>query len=105
MQQSVKQHRRVTSREHEAVTVRPDRIGGVEIQPLLPKAVSDGCHAHGGAWMAGLRFLYRINRKSADRVDAKQIHLAGCHAHSPLLATESLSHRRLRRVRIRCGKL
>src|SRR5262249_45477442 len=60
VQQGVKQHGGVAGGEDEAVTVGPDRVGWVEIQPLLPKAVDDGGHAHRRAGMAGLRFLDRV---------------------------------------------
>ena len=34
MQQRVDQHRAVSGRQHEAVTVRPRRIGGIEFEEL-----------------------------------------------------------------------
>ena len=36
IQERVKQHRGVPRREDEAIAVRPDRVGRIEIQPLLP---------------------------------------------------------------------
>ena len=45
----------MADREHEAVAVRPDRIGGVEAQePPVPQRVADRRQAHRRAGMAGI---------------------------------------------------
>ena len=75
MQQRVEQHRGVPRREHEAVAVRPDRVGGVEAQEALPEHVGDGGERHRRAGMAGVRLLDRVDRERADRVDRELVDL------------------------------
>lgn len=75
VQQGVEQHRAVPSAEHEAVAVRPARIGGVVFQELREQHRGDIRHAHRHAGMARLRRLDRIDGQRADGV-----------GHAPLLA-------------------
>src|SRR5690242_10333118 len=82
VQQRVKQHRGVAGRQDEAIAVGPKRIGGIEIQLLLPQVVSYGGNAHGRARMAGFRFLNRIDRQRTDRVYAQTVKLGTAHASS-----------------------
>ena len=57
----------------EAVAVRPDGVRRVEVQPLLPEAVDDGRHAHGGTRMTRLRLLDGVDRQRAYGVDAETV--------------------------------
>ena len=73
VEQRVEEHRRVAGREHEAVAVRPDRIGGVEPQKALPQRVGDGGHRHRRAGMARVGLLDGVDRQRPDRVDAERV--------------------------------
>jgi hypothetical protein len=68
MKERIEQHRAVPGREHEPVTVRPERLGGVELQMVGEKDRSDIRHAQGQAGMARGGGLDRVHRKGADRV-------------------------------------
>ncbi len=68
MQQRVKQHRAVAGGEHEAVAIRPGRVGRIEFQELRKQHGRDVRHAHRHAGMAGFCFLDGIDRQKADRV-------------------------------------
>ena len=57
MQQRVDQHRAVAGRQHEAVAVRPFRIGRIELQHLREQHGGDVGGAHRQAGMAGLGLL------------------------------------------------
>src|ERR1700757_2957012 len=72
----------MAGRQDEAVPIGPKRVGGVKTELLLPQAVSYRGHAHRRARMAGLRLLNRIDRQSADRVDAEMVKLAAAHVSS-----------------------
>src|SRR5262249_22494243 len=73
VQQGVEERRRVAGREHEAVSVGPDRVTRVEAQEALPQAVRHRRHAHGGARMAGLGLLDGVDAEGANRVDAEPV--------------------------------
>ena len=73
VQQRVQEHRGVPGRQHEAVAVRPDRIGGVEAQEALPQRVGDGGHRHRRPGVARVRLLDRVDRQRPDRVDAERV--------------------------------
>ena len=77
VEQRVEQHRGVAGGEHEAVAVRPDRVGGVEAQEALPERVGDRRQRHRRPGMAGVRLLDRVDRQRADRVDAELVDLGG----------------------------
>jgi hypothetical protein len=66
----------VTGREHEAVSVRPDRVGRVEVEEALPERVGDGRHADGRSGMAGVRRLDRVDAERPHRRDAEVVQLA-----------------------------
>jgi hypothetical protein len=65
----------VAPMKNKAVTIGPDRIGGVVAQELLPQAIRDGRQAHGRARMSGVRLLDRIHRQGADGVDAQLVEI------------------------------
>src|SRR5260370_20470428 len=75
VQHGIQQHRSVTERENEAVSIWPDGIGGIEAQKLLPQTVNNRSHPHRRSWMPGVRRLHGIHGKSADRIDAQLIDL------------------------------
>src|SRR3546814_5889871 len=52
----------VTSRQHEAIAVRPLRVGGIELQDPREQDCGDIGHAHGHSGVAGVRLLDRIHR-------------------------------------------
>src|SRR6202162_1420656 len=81
----------MTDREHEAVSIWPDRIGRIEAQKLLPQTVNDRSHSHRCSWMRGGRPRHGIQGKRADGIDAQLIDLlagelnryrVGCHRSS-----------------------
>src|SRR5882762_2927176 len=75
MQQGIEQHGSVSIGKHEAVAVRPDRIFRVIAQKLLPQTVGDRSESHRRTGMARVRLLYRVHRKSANRIDTQLIEL------------------------------
>jgi len=60
-------------REHEAIAVRPQRIGRIVTQKSLPQRVSNRREPHRRARMPGIRLLHRINRQRADGIDAEKV--------------------------------
>ena len=70
VQQRIEQGRGVARRQHEAVAVGPDRVGGIEAQKLLPQGVNHRRHRHRRPGMAGIGLLHRIDAQGPDGVDA-----------------------------------
>ena len=68
VQQRIQQHRAVTGRQHEAIAVRPRRIGGIEFEEAREQDGGDVSHAHRHARMTGLRLLDGVDRQEADGV-------------------------------------
>ena len=68
VQQRIEQHRAVAGRQHEAVAVRPVRVGGVEFQELREQHGRDVGGAHRQAGMAGFRLFDGIHGEPADRI-------------------------------------
>ena len=68
IQQRIQQHRAVAGREHEAVAVRPVRLGSVEFQELREQHGGDVGRAHRQAGMAGIGLLHGIHGEPADRI-------------------------------------
>ena len=68
IQQRIEQHRAVAGREHEAVAVRPVRVGGVEFQELREQHGGDVGGAHRQAGMAGFRLLDGVHGEATDRI-------------------------------------
>ena len=85
VEQRVEQHRGVPGREHEAVAVGPDRVGGVEAQEALPERVGDRRQRHRRPGMARVGLLDRVDRQRADRVDAELVDVLGHDLESILL--------------------
>src|ERR1700737_3254026 len=63
----------MTLGEYEPVTIRPDRIAGVESQESLPQRVGDGRHAHWSAGMPGVGLLDRVHTQASDRIDGQLV--------------------------------
>ncbi len=66
----------VPGREHEAVAVRPDRVGRVEAEEALPERVRNRRDPDGRPRMAGVRSLDRVDAERPDRRDARLVELA-----------------------------
>ena len=64
----VEQHRAVPGRQHEAIAVRPFRIGGVECQELREQHGGDIGGAHRQPGMTGIRLFDGVHREPADRI-------------------------------------
>ena len=73
VQQRVKQHAAVASREHEAVAVEPLGVPGVVLEHLVPQGERHRCTAHGQPRVTGIRFIDRVDRQEADAVDAERL--------------------------------
>jgi hypothetical protein len=63
VQQTIKQHRAMTGRQHEPVAVGPVGGGGVEFQVLLEQHGGHIGHAHRHARVARVGGLHRIHRQ------------------------------------------
>ena len=63
----------MADRQHEAVTVGPDRMVGVEAQKALPQAIDHRCQGHRRSRMAGVRLLHGIHCQRADGIDAQLV--------------------------------
>src|SRR4029450_8819550 len=85
-------------REHEAVTVSPDRVVGIEAQLPLPERIDDGRQRHWRPRVAGVGLLHGVHRERADRVDAELVQFG---AHFWLLSTAGLLHPRPARGEVR----
>ena len=68
IEQGVDQHRAVARRQHEAVAIRPFRIGRIEFQELREQHGRDVGRAHRQAGVAGFGLLDRVHRQRADGV-------------------------------------
>ncbi len=68
VQQAVEQHGAVAVGEHEPVAVDPVRVGRVVLQEAAPQHFGDIRHAHGGARVTRLGFLYRIHAQGTDSI-------------------------------------
>ena len=75
MQQRIDQHRAVAVGEHEAVAIRPLRIGRVVSQEIVPQYLGDIGHAHRRAGVAGVGLLHGIHAEGANGIG--QIAAAG----------------------------
>ncbi len=73
VQKRVEEHRAVSGREDEPVTVRPRRVLGVVVEELRPEDVGHRGRAHRHARVAGVRLLNPVGRKHADRIDAELV--------------------------------
>jgi hypothetical protein len=68
MQQCVQQQRAMPGGEHEAVAVRPVRVGGIKFVEAGPQRGGRICHAQRQAVMAGPGFCHRIERQRTNGV-------------------------------------
>ena len=91
----------MADRQHEAVTVGPDRMSGIEAQKALPQTINHRRERHRRSRMTGVRLLHRIHRQSADGVNAQFIHFVsmfiirhGSHKFSCRLYSIAATHRR-----------
>ena len=66
----------VARRQHEAVAVRPDRVGRIEAEEPLPERVRDGRDPDRRSGMSRARCLDRIDAQRPDRVDARLIEVS-----------------------------
>ena len=64
------QHRGVTVREHEPIAIGPDGILRIEAHDAVPDGVDQRGERHRRAGVPGFGLLDRVNRKSANRIDA-----------------------------------
>ena len=71
MEHCVQQHRCMTVRKYESITIGPYRIVRIEAQEALPQCVHDRSERHWRARMSGICLLHSIDGKRAYRVDAK----------------------------------
>ena len=67
-QHRILQHRAVSVGQHEAVPIRPGRVGGVELQVSGEQHGGDVGHAHGHAGMAAASGLHRVHGQHPDGV-------------------------------------
>ena len=58
----------MTGGQHEAIAIRPGRVGGIEFEEARKQDGRDVGHAHRHARMTGLRLLDGVDRQEADRV-------------------------------------
>ena len=75
VQAAVQQHRRVAAREHEAVAIRPVRIGGIVLHVPGEERVGQRREGHRRSGMSRVRLLDRVHGEGADGVDAEQIEI------------------------------
>ena len=73
MEQRIKQHRGMAVGEHEAISIGPAWIVGIEAQKALPKRVDHRRQRHGRAGMSGFGLLHGVHRECADGIYAKLI--------------------------------
>jgi len=65
--------------EHEAVAVRPLRVGGVVAQKLAVDQVGHRSQRHRRARVAGVRLLHRVHGQNADGVDRQLLEIGFAH--------------------------
>ncbi len=81
----------MSHRQHESISIRPNRIRRIEPEDSLPETVGDRSHGHRGARMTGVGLLHGIHRKRTDRIDAGLVELGVCHYGPLILAVCSWS--------------
>jgi hypothetical protein len=78
VQQAVKQHRAMAIGQHEAVAIRPLRIGRVVFEIISPQDFGDIRHPHRGAGVTRVRRLDGIHAQCSDRIrEDSPVSLAG----------------------------
>ena len=68
VQQPIQQHGAMAVRQHEAVAIRPGRIGGVVTHMMAPDDLGDVGHAHRHTGVAGVCLLHRVDREEAQGI-------------------------------------
>jgi len=69
VQHGIKQHRRVTRRQHKPIPVRPDRIVRVKPQMMLPKLVRHRRQRHRRPRMPAVGGLNGVHRQTTNGID------------------------------------
>ena len=77
VQQAVEQGRAVAGGKHEAVAIRPVRIGRMELHVLRPQHVGHRRGVQRQAGMAAVGLLHHVHRQEAERVDALLVEVVG----------------------------
>ena len=72
----VKRQRRVAAGQHEPITARPLRVGGVVPHHALVEQVGGGSEGHRRAGVPVADLLHRVHRQDADQVDGPLV--SGC---------------------------
>ena len=86
VEQRIKQHRAMASRQDEAVAVGPVRLPGIEFQEAREQHGGDVGGAHRQARMAGIGLLHGIHGKEADRIGHPVV-LVACGHNFSLIGT------------------
>ncbi len=73
VKERVEKHRAMPGREHEAVAIGEARVPGIVPQVVLPENVGHGGRPERKPGVAGVRLLHRVNRQSAQGVDAELV--------------------------------
>ena len=73
MEHGPQQHRSMTVREHEAVSIGPDRILRIEAHHAIPDRIDQRRECHRRTGMSRFRLLHGVDGERADRVDAQLI--------------------------------
>src|SRR6516162_2630431 len=77
MKSGPEQHRGMSVRQHETISIRPDRILWIEFEHTIPDGIDKWRERHGRAGMPGLRLLHGIDGKRANGVDRQLIEFCG----------------------------
>src|SRR5262249_23154822 len=73
MERRPQQHRSMTVRKNETISIGPYRILGIEAQHPIPDRIDQRRQRHWCTWVSGLGLLNGVDRKSANSVDAQLI--------------------------------
>ena len=69
VQHAVKQHRCMTTRKNETISIGPVWLGGIEFHRVVEKLVGNRGQSHGGSRVSAVGSLHRIHAEGADCVD------------------------------------
>ncbi len=92
VEQRVQHRGRVAGGEHEAVAVRPRRVGGVVAEEAAPQHVRHRGRPQGHAGVSGARLLHFVHRKHPHRGDCTLVHLVE-RPHGPSRGAAIVAHR------------
>src|SRR5208282_5750050 len=73
MERGIEHHGSMAGGEHKAITVGPERAGGIVVQEILPERIHNRRQAHRSAGMSRVGLLHRVDRERSDGVDTKLI--------------------------------